>query len=202
MGKIVQINEYKLKKYIKEFIYTGKLHQSLCTSKGIPTEVQILLDSNLSESIKEAYRRKETLKYTEKISIFEAEYSSVIKHLRSSACKFKYPTILSKYSKTINPLIAIHQELQKCLLYPERSHTNRWVLNSFLNHTFLDDAKTALESDIMVLNLFYVKNKNSKYKHIQKRLEELNQFNRKLIYCLEEINLLKNYSVDIERDMG
>lgn len=199
-SNVIHLNYYKLEKHVDCFIETGRLSEFLYTDKGLKPELKSICDGDVYCELEKSLAVKLANTYLIEIAQFDTDYKSLLSNLNSKDTRYKFPTILSKYKKTVNPLYSIQQELQASILQTDQTHISRWIVNTFLDEMFLCDACKDLENDLLTISLFAKKYK-SNHKYINKKLKELEKISSKLSYCLSDFELILENKEEL-RDLG
>ena len=196
---VIYLSAYKLKRHVDCFIETGRLNEFLYTDKGLKHELRSICSPSVYSELEKSLAIKLANTYLVEVNTFDEEFKILLKNLNSKDTKYKFPTILSKYKKTVNPLYSIQQELQASIL-KEQTHISRWIVNTFLNEVFLSEACDDIENDLLNISLF-VKKYKSDHKYINKKLKELEKISSKLSYCLSDFELILQNKEEL-RDLG
>ena len=152
IGKIIHLNVERIKRNLQRFEKTGYIDDSLLSAS---------LNSVGGDYARVIYRLKSTLASRRTVHIRESkidlehECGTIMNDLSTKHCKFKYPTVLGKYKKDINPVLAIHQEYQYAMVTKEPNKFTRWVIN--LVDNILYELLDALNVDIQRLEIFLEK---------------------------------------------
>lgn len=90
--------------------------------------------------------------------LFELEYQNLISNLKTKNQKYRHPTIMGGYRKTINPIDALYQNLQEVLFkYDDDNEFCVWLVNLFEDSEWLDQLLCDIEEDCINISKFQKK---------------------------------------------
>jgi hypothetical protein len=118
----------------------------------------------------------------------EDVYYTITSNLRTLDQRYKFPSILSKYRKNINPVRALYFEIAECRINFDLKNVNhRFVYDIFLQEHFFPQLRLDIEYDIISLQKLEQRYQDTKtnypfftypisYYHVQEMLKDFKKW--------------------------
>lgn len=152
--KVAAIN-VKLNKFSKHGILDESLYYKDGTEYHIRSEIKNHCDPDLITEINKKLKVKRTSEFILYTNQFEDKLENLKESFKTHHHNFKFPSILRKYRKGINPVTALYNELQEALfLYNASNDYYVWVISLFKNKAWTESLLTAIEHDIVAIKCF------------------------------------------------
>lgn len=91
-------------------------------------------------------------------SVFRQEsinIGTVLNSLKTTSVKFKFPTVMSGYQPSINPVSALYENVQEILLNNNHNHASTWILSLFDNLEWKMALIAAIKKDRITMTEVY-----------------------------------------------
>lgn len=152
-------------------IYIEEVKKSLRKKRKLAQKKQQKLGNNslFNENCKTNINIKVNIfeTYTE----FQQDKEHLLSNLETKRPKFKFPTILSQYRRTINPISSIYEATQKAIMNgDDGDFVDQWVLELIKDKNFINDVIDSLITDINRINniIWLYKDYNFLFEELQK----------------------------------
>jgi len=126
-------------------------------------------------------------------SEFNKDLNKLKNGFKTLSPKFKYPTVLSKYRKGINPVKALFNFSQESYFKYE-TEQHKWMVNLLSDYTLINLIIKSLEEDIKSITTFIEKYKSVYTSYIISTIQELQSTRKDFIYYLEVFTVSHNLS--------
>jgi hypothetical protein len=124
---------------------------------------------------------------------FFDNYNRLLNNLNSKNTKYRYPTILADYRRSINPVDALYQNLQEVLFkYDEENDFCVWLIDQFKDHRWVDELIRDLKEDCQVITEFQIEHYNKKESEKLEYLNILQNVKTKFRHYIEVFEMMKD----------
>lgn len=186
MGIVIDLETERIARGLKEYKSTGIVPKVVFTEElEIKKEVfavsrrlnisnqKITLDCSNTASFYKIFENRK----------FDEDLENIRHNFKTNSYKFKFPTILSKYRRGINPVNALYNELQETLFkYKADCDKHVWIISLFKDQQFLNELISAIENDLTDIVQLENKYKNPLTTHVTKHIVELQKVKQNLLH--------------------
>ena len=195
MGKVVNFTKARIAAYLKYSEEYRRLHHDL------PRWVSE--NGDLPGYAKQYEGYKRSVKYLENykkaqvnyhVAMFFEELENLKTTFKTESALFKFPTIMSKYRKGLNPVTMLYNELQKTLFYFDKENeTHVWLLSLFADKEWLKALINAIQEDCNAITRFQLRHvPETRSKQIEREISVLNNVRDNLIHYREVFMLMED----------
>lgn len=196
MKNVINFNEKLVQRKLKQFTSDGVLDESIYYQDGnsyfIKNDILKYCDPDLITEINKRLKIKKISEFVVYSNRFESELIDIKINLKTHKSSYKFPTILSKYRKGINPVTALYNELQEALfLYDENKEYYSWVISVFKDEKLINNLLQDIESDIESLLVFVKKYDGNVPKSYNNDIKTIKNIIKNLMHYYEVFSILK-----------
>ena len=130
------------------------------------------------------------------LSDYIFDHSNLLLSLQTSSPKFKFPTTMSDFKRTHNPILVLFQRFNEVVMtYDKNNHIHTWTIELFKDSDFVNSILVALDNDISLLTDFFTKynetsaNKKQEFIKLVKMLNDFETFE----YLLTNLDNIKYF---------